>query len=129
MSTLSKAAKKSRVAVLGASPKEGRYSLKAVRMLKKYGHLPIPIHPSGHTVDGTESVRSLGDIRGEVDTLTLYVRASISDKLTSSILNLNPRRVIFNPGSENQKLAQKLAENSVIVVEDCTLVMLRTDQF
>lgn len=129
MTTSSKAAPNSLVAVLGASPKEDRYSFMAVKMLKEYGHKPIPVHPAGHPVDGSEAVRALGDIAQEVDTLTMYVNSSISNELTSSILDLKPRRVIFNPGSENQKLAQKLAENSVQVVEACTLVMLRTDQF
>ncbi len=129
MTTSSKAAPNSLVAVLGASPKEDRYSFMAVKMLKEYGHKPIPVHPAGRPVDGAEAVRSLGDIAEEVDTLTMYVNSSISDKMTSLILELKPRRVIFNPGSENQKLAQKLAENSVQVVEACTLVMLRTDQF
>lgn len=129
MTTSSRAAPNSLVAVLGASPKEDRYSFMAVKMLKEYGHKPIPVHPAGHPVDGSEAVRALGDIAQEVDTLTMYVNSSISNELTSSILDLKPRRVIFNPGSENQKLAQKLAENSVQVVEACTLVMLRTDQF
>ena len=129
MTKSSKAAPDSLVAVLGASPKEDRYSFMAVKMLKEYGHKPIPVHPAGRSVDGAEAVRSLGDIAEEVDTLTMYVNSSISNELTSSILDLKPRRVIFNPGSENQKLAQKLAENSVQVVEACTLVMLRTDQF
>ena len=119
----------SRVAVLGASPKEDRYSFKAVKLLKEYGFQPIPVHPSGHVVDGQVSVRSLDDITEPVDTLTMYVGAEISDKELDKILRLKPRRVIFNPGAENEAIAEKLEAAGIEVVRACTLVMLRSDQF
>jgi hypothetical protein len=124
-----KAPENSTVAVLGASPKEDRYSFKAVRMLKEYGHNPIPVHPAGHTVDGVLGVNSLGQIDTPVDTVTCYVNATVSEGEYDRIVKLNPKRVIFNPGAENQNLAARLTEAGVQVVEACTLVMLRTGQF
>lgn len=118
-----------RVAVLGASPKPERYSFKAVRLLKEYQYLPIPVHPAGHVVDGEKSVKSLDEITEPVDTLTMYVGPEISDKELDKILKLKPRRVIFNPGSENEALAAKLEEAGIEVIRACTLVMLRSDQF
>ena len=118
-----------RVAVLGASTNEERYSFKAVKMLKEHGFEPVPVHPAGHVVDGLQAVKSLDDIEGEVDTLTMYVGEKISSQQLDKILKLNPRRVIFNPGAENKELAEKLREHGIEVVEACTLVMLRTDQF
>jgi predicted CoA-binding protein len=126
---MTKAAEHSRVAVLGASPKEDRYSFKAVHLLKEYGHVPIPVHPAGHTVDGVPGVKSLDDVGGAVDTLTMYVGPDISDKEFDRILRLKPRRVIFNPGAENETLMQKLEEAGFEVVRACTLVMLRTSLF
>jgi predicted CoA-binding protein len=119
----------SNVAVLGASPNEERYSFKAVRMLKEHGFQPIPVHPRGHTVDGVEGLKSLSDIDKNVDTLTLYVNSMISSQKLDEILALKPRRVIFNPGAENGDLERKLIDAGIEVVEACTLVMLRTDQF
>ena len=119
----------SSVAVLGASPKEERYSYKAVKMLTEHGFKAIPVHPAGHTVLGIPGKKSLEEISESVDTLTMYVGASISDKELDHILALKPRRVVFNPGAENQALAQKLREAGIEVVEACTLVMLQTDQF
>jgi hypothetical protein len=124
-----KAAPGSTVAVLGATPKEDRYSFKAVRMLKEHGHKPIPVHPKGHDVDGVSGVSSLDTIEQSVDTLTVYVNEKISSGELEKILKLRPRRVVFNPGAENPQLAQKLREEGIEVVEACTLVMLRTDQF
>lgn len=118
-----------RVAVLGASTNEERYSFKAVRMLKEHGFLPIPVHPAGHVVDQLQAVKSLDDIKEKVDTLSMYVGEKISSQQLDKILRLKPRRVIFNPGAENKELADKLQKNGIEVVEACTLVMLRTEQF
>lgn len=126
---MNKAQPASNTAVLGASPNEERYSFRAVRMLKEYGFIPIPVHPAGHTVDGIVCVKSLSDIEKEVDTLTVYVNAKISDNEYDNIIKLNPRRVIFNPGADNWVLANKLKEKGIEVIHACTLVMLRTGQF
>ena len=122
--TVTKAPTGSKAAVLGASPKPDRYSFKAVRMLREYGFIPIPVHPAGHTVDGVAGVKSLDDITEPIDTLTMYVNAEISSQQTKQILKLNPRRVIFNPGAENEELAKALEDAGIEVVRNCTLVML-----
>ncbi len=126
---MNKAPAASSAAVLGATPKEERYSFKAVRMLKEHGFNPIPIHPAGHVVDGIKSLTSLEEIDERVDTLTVYVSAKISSGELERILKLKPRRVIFNPGAENPDLAAKLNETGIETVQACTLVMLRTDQY
>ena len=126
---MNRAPANSTVAVLGASPKEDRYSFKAVHMLKEHGHTPIPVHPKGHTVDNVPGVKSLDDISGPIDTLTVYVNAKISDGEYDRIISLKPRRVVFNPGAENDDLAAKLEEAGIEVVKACTLVLLRTEQF
>ncbi|MBN1213381.1 MAG: CoA-binding protein [candidate division Zixibacteria bacterium] len=118
-----------RVAVLGASTNEERYSFKAVQMLQEHGFSPIPVHPAGHTVNNLRAVKTLDEIDEKVDTLTLYVGEKISSQQLDNILKLNPRRVIFNPGAENKELAGKLRERGIEVIEACTLVMLRTEQF
>jgi predicted CoA-binding protein len=126
---MQRAAAHSKVAVLGASPKEDRYSFKAVHMLKEHEHIPIPVHPAGHTVDGVPGVKTLDYIKEPVDTLSMYVGPAISDGEYERILRLKPRRVIFNPGSENEALAKKLREAGIEVVEACTLVLLRSEAF
>ena len=124
-----KAPAASKAAVLGASPKEDRYSFKAVRMLKEHGFTPVPVHPAGHNVDGLEGLKSLDEITDSIDTLTVYVSAKISSAEVEKILKLNPRRVIFNPGAENPELGKELEKAGIEVVEACTLVMLRTEQY
>lgn len=126
---MTKAPAASIAAVLGASPKEDRYSFQAVRMLKEHGFKPIPVHPAGHSVDGIEGLKSLDEITESIDTLSVYVNAGVSSAEIDKILRLKPRRVIFNPGAENPDLAEHLRKAGIEVVEACTLVMLRTQQY
>lgn len=126
---MTKAEPGSKVVVLGASTKEERYSNKAVLMLAEYGHEPIPVHPSGQAVHGRETVKTLGEIDGSVDTLSMYIGPAISSNAYESIKELAPRRVVFNPGSENEELSARLAADGIEVVNACTLVMLRTELF
>jgi hypothetical protein len=120
------------VAVLGASSDTTRYSYKAIQMLKEYGHLPVPIHPRETEVLGYKVVPDIKELvkQGQqIDTLTMYVNPALSTKYQQDIIDLKPKRVIFNPGSENPGLEKALAENGILVEDACTLVLLRTNQF
>lgn len=120
---------KEKVAILGASPNPERYAHKAFKMLQEYGHEPVPVNPGQKEIEGKKVFPTLSAIDFPIDTLTMYVGPAISSKLEKDILALKPKRVIFNPGSENPDLQKKLAQKGVGVVEGCTLVLLRTNQF
>jgi len=117
------------VVVLGASPNPERYSHQAVRLLAEHGHRVIPVHPSAAEIAGMPAVASLSVIKDQVDTLAMYVNPERSAALTEEILALAPRRIIFNPGTENPALAARCRERGMAVSEACTLVLLRTGQF
>lgn len=121
--------KKENVAVLGASPKKDRYSNRAINMLLEYGHTVYPIHPIKDTIEGLKVYHSLSEIQHPIDTLTVYVGPKNMQPLIQSIVTLNPKRVILNPGTESRELIEKLNENNILYVEACTLVMLSTNQF
>jgi uncharacterized protein len=120
---------KRNVAVLGASPKPERYSNKAVLFLQAHGFAVYPVNPARPVVCGLPCFAALSEIKDAVDTLTIYVRPEISAVLEKEILSLKPKRVIFNPGSENPPLKEALREGGIKIVEACTLVMLNTGQF
>lgn len=118
------------VAVIGASSDPSRYAYKAMEMLTEYGHNPIPVHPREEEVLGHKVVHNLGELKDKkVDTITVYVNPAISDKYEKDMILVHPKRVIFNPGAENPKLAQALTQNGIEVENACTLVLLRTSQF
>ncbi len=118
------------VAVIGASSDPVRYAYQAVELLEQYGHRPIPVHPRETSVRGLPAVNRLGDLVGtRIDTVTVYVNPSISDKYEQELLALKPLRVIFNPGAENPRLERTLQSNGIKVENACTLVLLRTGQY
>jgi len=117
------------VAVIGASDKPERYSYQAVTLLNQLGHKVFPVHQRIRTIDGAMVYPSIKNITEPIDTVSLYVAADISSKLAADILAAKPRRIIFNPGAENPDLAQKAEAQGIITIDDCTLVMLRTEQF
>ena len=121
--------KKPIVAVLGASQKPERYSNQAVKLLLKQGHQVIPIHPALKQIEGLPVSASLADIPEKIDTLTLYVSPALSTSMQDEIIKARPRRVIFNPGTENTELTVALVAAGIPTEEACTLVLLNTGQF
>jgi len=117
-----------RVAVIGASNNPERYSNMAVKLLLDEGYTVLPIHPALKTIEGVDVVNSAADLAG-VDTVTLYINPAQQAGLAESVVKHRVRRVIFNPGTENEELMNTLREKGVEVVAACTLVMLRTNQF
>lgn len=120
------------VFILGASDKPDRYSYQAWKMLKDYGHSTVLISPRLKSLEGEivySDIQSAVAAAGRPDTLTMYVGANISAQMQTDILAANPKRIIFNPGSENPELATALRTIGAETLEACTLVMLRTGQF
>lgn len=117
------------VAILGASNKPHRYSYKAQTMLTEYGHKPVPVSLHDEEVLGVPAVSQLSDITEEVDTITVYINPQHLHDVLPQIETLKPRRVIFNPGSEDSAAITQLRQQGIEVEEACTLVLLRTEQF
>lgn len=120
-----------RVVIVGASPKPDRYAHKALVALQRHGHTVVPVNPtlSLAEIDGIPVVHDVGEVTGEVDTVTMYVGEKTSAGMTEKLVALKPRRVIFNPGAENAALADALTAAGIEAQEACTLVLLATDQF
>ncbi|MES2918544.1 MAG: CoA-binding protein [Pseudomonadota bacterium] len=117
------------VAVVGASPKPERYSNKAVRLLREYGHNVLPVNPAQSLIEGLTVTPRIEELPRGIDTVTLYVGPDHSGALLEPLLALAPRRVIVNPGAENPALEAGLRAAGIAVEEACTLVLLRTGQY
>ncbi len=109
--------------VLGASPDSSRFSYRAVRSLLAHGHAVVAVGTRKGSIDGLAIVRA-EQCSGPVDTVTLYLGPGRQEAIVQTLLGWKPRRVIFNPGTENPALMAQLRGLGVEVVEDCTLVML-----
>jgi uncharacterized protein len=117
-----------RTLIIGASPKSERYSYIAAQMLTEYGH-EVYAHGLREGFMGEIPIFTEWPMGQNFDTITLYVGPQNQPEYEERIVALRPKRVIFNPGTENTVFATKLKSTGIEAVEACTLVMLRTNQF
>ena len=114
--------------VIGASENPERYSYLAVEKLKKYGHPVIALGRKSGKIGDT--IIQIGKPQeAQVDTVTLYINPELQKQWADYILLLHPKRLIFNPGTENDDLYQMAKANGIEPLEACTLVMLGTGQY
>ena len=114
--------------VLGESENPSRYSYLAINKLKNYGHPVAAIGKRKGTVNNVEIDTGTPDVT-DVDTVTLYLNPVNQQPYYDYILSLNPKRIIFNPGTENPELEALANEKNIETMEACTLVMLSTNQY
>ena len=114
--------------VLGASNNPTRYSYKAVQSLLNHKHEVLPVSNKKDQVLGLD-IKNIDTIPSDVHTMTLYVGPQNQSHYIDYILKVHPKRVIFNPGTENPELEEKLSENGIECIEACTLVLLATGQY
>lgn len=114
--------------VLGASPNPERYSYLAVERLRNHQHEVVAIGKRTGVIKDVEIINERPALN-DVDTITLYLNANNQKEYYDYILKTHPKRIIFNPGAENDELFNLAKANGIEPVEACTLVMLNTNQF
>lgn len=114
--------------VVGASENPNRYSYRAIKSLVNHGHEVVGISNRPGKVDEVVFLTEHAPL-SDVHTVTLYINPSIQEEYEDYLISLKPKRVIFNPGSENNSFIEKLQLNDIEPVIACTLVMLNTNQY
>ncbi|MHC5353993.1 CoA-binding protein [Myroides sp. LJL115] len=116
------------VVVIGASLKPERYSNQAICLLKQYHHNVYAYGPRSGSVCQVNIDTELNKYK-DIHTVTMYINPNAQMELYQYIISLQPKRVLFNPGTENPEFYALLKENGINYEEGCTLVLLRTNQF
>ncbi|MEO6540936.1 MAG: CoA-binding protein [Ferruginibacter sp.] len=119
---------KKKTLVLGASSNPARYSNLAINRLKSQQHPVVAIGKRAGNVAGIPIETGMVPIN-EIDTITLYLNPANQKEYYDYIISLHPKRIIFNPGTENDELAELAIQNGVKPLEACTLVLLSTGQY
>jgi predicted CoA-binding protein len=120
--------KNKKTLVLGASTKEDRYAYKAITALVEKGHSVLAIGQNTGEVAGVKIYTKAIPL-SQIHTVSLYLNAGRQKDYYNYIVEAGPKRVIFNPGTENPELYQLLELNNIKVEVACTLVLLATNQF
>jgi len=114
--------------VLGASSNPERYSFMAVKQLTAKHHEVIALGNKSGFIDEQMILTDTPEIK-DVDTISLYLNPNNQKPYYAYILALNPKRIIFNPGTENDELAETARTAGIEPIEACTLVLLATGQY
>jgi predicted CoA-binding protein len=114
--------------VLGATPNEGRYANLAANRLVRSGHSIVNVGIRTGEVAGVP-IEKPETIHNDIDTVTLYVGPQHQEELYDYILKTHPKRIIFNPGTENSELRRMANEQGIETEYTCTLVLLSIGQY
>jgi predicted CoA-binding protein len=114
--------------VVGASSNPERYAYKAIKQLNANGFPVLAFGLKNDSVDGIEIQTHL-QFSNPIDTITMYVGPDRQQSLIPELLKLHPRRIIFNPGTENPSFIQQAQQRGIIIEIACTLVLLSTGQY
>ena len=119
---------KKKTLVIGASLKAERYSNKAIRRLVSYKHEVVALGLRAGEVAGIKIDTAILQYQ-DLDTVTLYLNPKRQEAFYYYIIALAPKRVIFNPGTENPEFYKLLKKHNIAFEEACTLVLLGTNQY
>ena len=114
--------------IMGASENPTRYACLAAERLLAYGHAIVQIGKAAGEVLGHPILTGQPALQG-IDTVTLYLNPQNQQPYEAYLLGLKPRRIIFNPGTENPAFEQAARRQGIETVRGCTLVMLGTGQY
>ena len=114
--------------VIGASPNADRYSFKATVSLQNHKHTVYPIGIKKGTINGLEIINNKPELL-DIDTVTLYIGPVNQPQWYDYILSLKPKRIIFNPGTENSELIAIAQRNEIETEIACTLVLLSINHY
>jgi predicted CoA-binding protein len=114
--------------VLGASDNPSRYSFLAINKLRAYDHPVVAVGRKKTKVKDVD-IDTEKKAQEDIDTVTLYLNPDNQKEYYDYILSLHPKRIIFNPGTENEELAAMAKQKGIQPMEACTLVLLSTGQY
>jgi uncharacterized protein len=120
--------KEKKTLVLGASDNPARYSYLAIQRLRSHGHPVVGIGRKNTKVADVIIEKEKMPV-DDIDTVTLYLNPTHQQEYYDYIISLNPKRIIFNPGTENDTLVKLAKEKNIRTLEACTLVLLSTGQY
>ncbi|MEW5676337.1 CoA-binding protein [Flavobacterium enshiense] len=114
--------------VIGASDHPERYSFLAVNSLLRNNHEVVAIGGHQGTI-GNVNIETEKRLFEDIHTVSLYLNPLRQKEYYDYVIGLKPKRVLFNPGTENPEFFEILIQNNIPFEAACTLVLLSTNQF
>ncbi|PAW92527.1 CoA-binding protein [Mucilaginibacter sp. MD40] len=114
--------------IIGATPDPSRYAYLAANRLVSHGHSIVNVGIKTGEVAGV-AIEKPETIHTDIDTITLYVGPQNQPPLYDYIFKTKPKRIIFNPGTENEELRRMAVDNGIETDYACTLLLLSVGQY
>jgi predicted CoA-binding protein len=112
------------VAVVGASSDRRKFGNRALRAFQAQGYRVIPINLHEREVEGVTAYRSVLDVPGPVDMVTVYVPPEVGIGLLSEFAQKQVDEVWINPGAESDALIDEARRLGLKVIVACSIVAL-----
>jgi uncharacterized protein len=110
------------VAIVGASSDRAKFGNKAVRAFAQQGHTVIPIHPRETEIEGLKVYKSVLDVPGPIDVVSLYVAPALGEKVIEEVAQKGIPEVWLNPGAESPELVAKARALGLTPIVACSIV-------
>jgi predicted CoA-binding protein len=114
--------------LIGATEHPSRYAFLAMNRLIESGHEVVAVGKEKGKVSGVNIETEKLPFKN-IDTVTLYINPTVQKEYYDYIISLQPKRIIFNPGTENGEFEKLAAQKGIETLHACTLVMLSTNQY
>lgn len=114
--------------ILGASTNPERYAYLAATRLVQQGHTIVNVGAKPGNVAGVD-IEMAHEVYSDIHTITLYLSPASQVGYYNYILRTKPKRIIFNPGTENPELEKLARDGGIDVLVACTLVLLASGQY
>lgn len=112
------------VAVVGASTNRAKFGNKAVRAYKEQGWTVYPITPGADQVEGLRAYRSIADVPGPIDRITLYLPPAIALQVLPDIAAARPAEFFVNPGADDPQVIEKARQLGLQPIQACSILEL-----
>ena len=119
--------KQKTVAVIGASNDRTKYGNKAVRAYLLNGFKVYPVNPKEETIEGLKAYKSILEIQGEIDRVTLYVPPKVGLNILEEIAEKGVKEVYINPGAESDELVDKSRNLGLDPILACSILAVGLD--
>jgi predicted CoA-binding protein len=110
----------SRIAVVGASADRRKFGNKCVRAFAAAGWTVFPVHPTEASVEGLPAFKSVADIPGGVDVVSVYLNPKVGVGVLPTFAGA--KEVWFNPGADSDEVLAKAKVLGLKAVAACSIV-------
>jgi len=110
------------VAIIGASNNRSKFGYKAVRAFLQQGYEVFPVNPKEETIAGLRTFKSIRDVPGRLEKVSVYLAPAVLLKLLPEIAAKGCDELWLNPGTESDAVLAEAERLGLNVIQACSIV-------